>query len=131
MENLGDTNAQSIAGAISTGTHGTGVTFGSLSTQVTQLTVMTASGDIIEVSESSNISYFHAMQLSLGMLGIIIKVNLRGIPSHQLRSERYRASVTACLHNIQELKEDSRHFEFLWFPHTEPVIVNHIYRFRV
>ncbi|HLS61727.1 MAG TPA: D-arabinono-1,4-lactone oxidase [Virgibacillus sp.] len=128
MENLGDINAQSIAGAISTGTHGTGVTFGSLSTQVTQLTVMTASGDIIEVSESSNISYFHAMQLSLGMLGIIIKVHLRVIPSHQLVSESYRASVTDCLHNIQELKENNRHFEFFWFPHTETVQIKQLNR---
>src|SRR5690625_7042389 len=97
MENLGDINAQSIAGAISTGTHGTGVTFGSLSTQVTQLTVMTASGDIIEVSESSNISYFHAIQLSFGMLGIIIQVHLRVITSHHLVIECFRSSVTDCL----------------------------------
>jgi len=126
MENLGDINAQSIAGAISTGTHGTGVTFGSLSTQVTQLTVMTASGDIIEVSESSNSSYFHAMQLSLGMLGIIIKVHLRVIPSHQLVSESYRASISDCLHNIDEWKEINRHFEFFLFPHTETVQIKQL-----
>src|SRR5690625_6660854 len=89
---------------------------------------MTASGAIIEVSESSNISYFHAMQLSLGMLGIIIKVHLRVIPSHQLVSESYRASVTDCLNNIHDLKEDNRHFKFFWFPHTETVQIKQLKR---
>lgn len=126
MENLGDINDQSIAGAISTGTHGTGINFGSLSTQVTQLTVITASGDIMEVSESTNSTYFRAMQLSLGMLGVIIKVHLRVIPSHQLISESYRSSVTDCLNNIQELRENNRHFEFFWFPHTETVQIKQL-----
>lgn len=123
MENLGDINVQSIAGAISTGTHGTGINFGSISTQVSMITIITASGEIVEVSPTENSDYFKALQLSLGMLGIMIKVQLRVIPRHQLQSESYRLPLNDCLNNLNELKKSHRHFEFFWFPYTETVQV--------
>lgn len=121
MENLGDINAQSIAGAISTGTHGTGTQFGSLSTQVTKMTVLTAKGELIEVSHTENNAYFAAMKLSLGMLGIIVKVQLRVLPKYLLVSESFRMSLKDCFNKLSELKYHNRNFEFFWFPHTETV----------
>ncbi|WP_164670045.1 D-arabinono-1,4-lactone oxidase [Virgibacillus doumboii] len=121
MENLGDINVQSIAGAISTGTHGTGADFGSISAQVTQLTIVTPSGEILEVSREKNSAYFQAMRLSLGMLGIIVKIQLRVIPVQQMVSESYRMSLVDCLAKINELRRNNRHFEFYWFPHTKTV----------
>src|SRR5690625_6793474 len=77
MENLGDINKQTIAGAISTGTHGTGIHFGSISTQAVGITLLQANGDMIEINETNESSLLQAAQLSLGMLGIIIKVTLK------------------------------------------------------
>jgi len=71
QENLGDIDVQSIAGAISTGTHGTGARFGSIATQVVGLTLVTASGQVIECSAEQRPDIFKAAQVSLGALGVI------------------------------------------------------------
>lgn len=123
MENLGDINEQSIAGAISTGTHGTGIQFGSIATQVEGLTIVTASGNLLEISRDTNTDYFEAARVSLGVLGIIVKVQLKVVPAYQLIGNSYRLSLQDCFSRLTELKEANRNFEFFWFPYTETVQV--------
>ena len=84
QENLGDIDSQSIAGAISTGTHGTGITFGSLSTQVIEITAVLSTGETIVCSESRECGILEAFQLSLGMLGIIVRIKLKIIRAYSL-----------------------------------------------
>jgi len=119
QENLGDINVQSIAGAISTGTHGTGVNFGSLSTQLESLTLVTASGDILECSSEKNPDIFKAAQVSLGTLGVIAKVKLRVVPAKRLHYQGYRKRLADCLANLEQYKRENAHFEFFWLPYTE------------
>lgn len=121
MENLGDINVQSIAGAISTGTHGTGVSFGNLSTQVETLTIITATGEELEISSTKHAELYHASLVSLGMLGIIVKVQLRVIPAHRLICKTSKISFRHCLQELDDLKLKNRHFEFFWFPYTNTV----------
>jgi FAD-linked oxidoreductase len=121
QENLGDINAQSIAGAISTGTHGTGIRFGSLSTQVAGITVVTGSGDVQECSEEEKPELFKALQVSLGLLGVIVKVRLRVIPAFAMRYQGKRMLLAECLANLDGLKNGNRHFEFYWFPYSDYV----------
>lgn len=123
MENLGDINAQTIAGAISTGTHGTGVNFGSVSTQVAGVMILTATGKLIEISNTTNRQFLEAVKLSLGMLGIIVKVTLTVLPAYELVGNSYRYSFQNCLLRLDELKHDNRNFEFYWFPYTNTVQV--------
>lgn len=118
MENLGDINHQTIAGAISTGTHGTGADYGSLSTQIRMLTVVTANGDIMEISPSQNPAYFQAFRISIGMLGIIVKVQLKVVKQQQLTKKSYSLSFNTCLRQLDSLRAQNRHAEFYWFPHT-------------
>ncbi len=119
QENLGDIDVQSIAGAISTGTHGTGVAFGTLSTQVVGLTLVTASGELLECSLEHNPDIFKAAQVSLGTLGIIVKVRLRVVPAARLHYQGRRNSLTDCLANLDRYKQENSHFEFFWFPYTD------------
>jgi len=121
MENLGDINAQSIAGAISTGTHGTGIDFGSISTQVAGVTLLTATGELLEISEQSNPELLEAVKVSLGMLGIIVKVKLKVVPAYQLIARSYRSTLNECIAILDQLNKDNRNFEFYWFPYTETV----------
>lgn len=123
MENLGDINAQTIAGAISTGTHGTGAMLGNLSTQVVGMTVLKANGCLLEINEIENKEFLQAAQVSLGMLGIIVKVTLRVLPAYSLIAESYRLSLNDCLQQIDRLKAKHRNFEFYWFPYTKTVQV--------
>ncbi|MEK4342971.1 D-arabinono-1,4-lactone oxidase [Brevibacillus sp. FSL L8-0710] len=121
QENLGDINAQSIAGAVSTGTHGTGIRFGSLSTQVVGLTIVTAAGEVVDCSAESHPSLFPALQVSLGLLGVIVKVRLRVIPKLQLRYESMRLPVETCLDHLDKWTAENRHFEFFLFPYSQLV----------
>ncbi|BAH46557.1 putative FAD-dependent oxidoreductase [Brevibacillus brevis NBRC 100599] len=123
QENLGDINAQSIAGAVSTGTHGTGIHFGSISTQVVGLTVVTASGEVLEVSEQAQPDLFKAMQVSLGLLGIIVRVKLRVLPAYRLRYQSRRMQIEECLSSLETFKTEHRHFEFFIFPYSDTVQV--------
>jgi len=122
MENLGDINTQTIAGAIGTGTHGTGLRWGNLSTQVVELALMTASGEILECSESRNAEIFKAAQVSMGALGIVTRVTLRLVPSFRLKYVRKRANFAESLVRSHEYARDNRHFEMFLFPHTETVL---------
>ena len=74
MENMGDINVQSLAGAISTGTHGTGIDLKSISNQVIALKFINGKGEVIECSTTKNIELFKAAQVSLGCLGIITEI---------------------------------------------------------
>ncbi|HLY30742.1 MAG TPA: D-arabinono-1,4-lactone oxidase [Ktedonobacterales bacterium] len=119
QENLGDIDVQSIAGAISTGTHGTGVRFGTLSTQVVGLTLVTASGDLLECSAERNPDIFKAAQVSVGALGVIASVTLRVVPAKRLRFQVRREKVDYCIANVERLKQENTHFEFFWLPYTQ------------
>ncbi len=119
--NLGDIDVQSIAGAASTGTHGTGVTLGSVSTQIMEITLLTAKGEIIVCSENQNKDVFKAAQVSLGTLGIITKIKLQLVPAYKLKYVRAKNSLDDCLNNIEKYKKENRNFEFYWFPHTNGV----------
>ncbi|GCE22431.1 D-arabinono-1,4-lactone oxidase [Dictyobacter kobayashii] len=119
QENLGDIDVQSIAGAISTGTHGTGIHFGNLATQVEALTLVTASGEILECSAQQNSEIFKAAQVSLGLLGVIARVKLRVVPAKRLQFKSHRERLSTCLENLEDYKNNNSHFEFFWMPHTE------------
>jgi FAD-linked oxidoreductase len=121
QENLGDINVQSIAGAISTGTHGTGIKYGSLSTQVAGLTLVTASGEVLECSPEQHPDLFKAAQVSLGLLGVIAKVKLRVCPAKILHYHGQRRRLADCLEHIDEYKQQNSHFEFFWFPYSDAV----------
>src|SRR5579863_4153465 len=121
QENLGDIDVQSISGAISTGTHGTGIGFGSLATQVEGLTLVTASGELLQCSPEQNPDIFKAAQVSLGTLGVIAKVKLRVVPAKILHYQGLRKKLDDCLDHLEEYKQENTHFEFFWFPYTELV----------
>ena len=119
LPNLGDIDRQSLAGAISTGTHGTGINYHSISQAVIGLKIVTGDGGILECSPTENQNIFEAARVSLGALGIIIEVTLQCVPAFRLRA----IEQTTSINNVLELFEDAigtaDHTEFFWFPHTE------------
>lgn len=119
QENLGDIDVQSIAGAISTGTHGTGIRFGTIATQIVGLTLITGQGEILECSPEKNPDIFKAAQTSFGSLGIIAKVKLRAVPAKRLHYKGHRERLSSVLGNLERYKQENSHFEFFWFPHTD------------
>ena len=122
MENLGDINVQSIAGATSTGTHGTGLGFGNLATQIAALKFVTADGREVVASPDENPELFAGGRIALGSLGVLTEVSLRLVPAYRLRLERGRMDLEECLAQADALVAANRQFEFYWLPHTETVL---------
>jgi len=122
MENLGDINVQSIAGATSTGTHGTGLGFGNLATQIAAMKFMTADGREVVASPAENPELFAGGRIALGALGVLSELSLRLVPAFRLRLERGGMDLEDCLAQADALVAANRSFEFYWLPHTESVL---------
>lgn len=118
MLNLGDVNKQTLAGAVSTGTHGTGRELGSISSQVQGLTLVLASGEQRSCSADSDPELFSAARVSLGALGVIVKLRMALQPACNLRLTKWTLDLDSCLAQCEQLAAAHRHFEFYWFPHT-------------
>ncbi|MFK4835968.1 D-arabinono-1,4-lactone oxidase [Microbacterium sp. ZW T2_14] len=119
MENLGDIDRQSIAGAISTGTHGTGARFGGIAAQVVGATLVTASGDLLTVNEDENPELVPAVALGLGALGILVDVTLQCVPAYVLHAVEQPEPLDDVLAALDDRVAAADHFEFYWFPHTD------------
>lgn len=119
MANLGDIDRQSIAGAISTGTHGTGLRFGGLATQVAGATLVLADGSMLTVSETENADLLPAVALGLGALGVLVDVTLRCVPAFLLRAVEEAEPLSNVVNSLRERAAAVDHFEFYWFPHTD------------
>jgi FAD-linked oxidoreductase len=120
LENMGDIDAQSIAGALSTGTHGTGTEFGVMATQASGLRTVTADGKILDL-ESGDERFPHA-QVSLGALGVLSTVTLDVVEGYRLRERKRPVDIDDVLANLEEYRQH-RNFEFWWFPHTDTALV--------
>jgi FAD-linked oxidoreductase len=118
LENMGDIDQQSISGATQTATHGTGLRFGNLSSQVVGMRLVTADGSVLELSDERDPDTFKAAQVGLGALGLVSTVTLQCVPAFRLHAVEQPAPVDEVLADLDALVEDNDHYEFYWVPHT-------------
>lgn len=123
MENQGDIDKQTLAGVIATGTHGTGPSFGSLSTQVVGLRLLNGCAEVVDCSETSEPNLFKAAQVSLGALGIITRVTLQLLPAYRLHERCWTLPYEACIEQLGSLVSNNQHFEFFWLPQNDTCAV--------
>jgi len=119
QENLGDIDSQSIAGSISTGTHGTGIEFGNISTQICAIRFINGKGEIVQCSENDQPALFKAMQISLGCLGVITQLTLKLVSAYKLELIKDKGNINETLANLEKLNNENRNFEFYWMPYTK------------
>ncbi|WP_437584514.1 D-arabinono-1,4-lactone oxidase [Paramicrobacterium sp. CJ85] len=122
MENLGDIDSQSIAGAVSTGTHGTGARFRGLTAQVVGATLVTGSGELLHVDDDENSDLLPAVRLGLGALGILVDVTVQCVPAFDLHALEKPVPLWDVLDTLESRVAETDHFEFYWFPHTETAL---------
>jgi L-gulono-1,4-lactone dehydrogenase len=122
MENLGDIDKQSLAGAVSTATHGTGSGFRNISSQIEAVEIATGDGSVAEI-DSSDPGALGAARVSLGALGIISTITMRTVPAFTIHRVDSPLPLDETLEGIQELADASDHFEFYVFPHTETALL--------
>jgi len=118
MQNLGDIAYQTIAGAISTSTHGTGAKFTGIANQVVALRVVLADSSIVECSANVNAQLFSCARVGLGALGLISTVTLKVVPAFNLAVIEEPMRVDDVLQNLDLHVDSNDHFEFFWVPHT-------------
>ncbi|GAA5158235.1 MULTISPECIES: D-arabinono-1,4-lactone oxidase [Amycolatopsis] len=123
MTNLGDIDAQTVAGAISTGTHGTGARLGGLATQVVELELVLADGSVVQCSADERPELFSAARVGLGALGVITTVTLQCEPSFVLHAQEGPEPLEQVLEGFHTFAEENDHFEFYWFPYGKNALV--------
>jgi L-gulono-1,4-lactone dehydrogenase len=119
MANLGDIDVQSIAGAISTATHGTGARLGNISSQVVALKLVLADGSPIECDAEREPEVLRAARVGLGALGVVSEVTLRCVPAFTLRGIDEPAPLQQTLERFEQLVQGNDHFEFFVFPYAD------------
>ncbi len=120
--NQGDINPQSLAGAIATGTHGTGAELGSISTQACGFRLMQADGGIVECGPELRPALYQAQRLSLGLLGVAVAIRLHVLPAYHLEERIVRMRLDEVAVRLDELAATTRHMEFFVFPYCDEVI---------
>jgi FAD-linked oxidoreductase len=120
MENQGDIDRQTLAGALATATHGTGARFGNLSSRVVSVRLVSATGDVVEVDGGDDLL---AVRVSLGALGAISAVTLRCVPRFTLRRVDEPRPLAEILERFEELADFNDHFEFFAFPYSDLALV--------
>ena len=122
LHNMGDIAEQTLAGAISTGTHGTGGVTAGLSAQVAGLELVTGTGEVLRATSRENPDVLDLARLGLGALGILTTVTFRVEPLFLLEAHEQPMSWDEALGSFDEMASDSHHVDLYWFPHTDRML---------
>jgi len=119
LANMGDIQVQTVAGAIQTGTHGTGRDVGGMAAQVAGLEIVLADGTVTSCSAAENPELFAAARVGLGALGVLTAVTFEVVPAFLLEAREEPMRWPDVLGRLDDLVRDNEHFEFFWFPHSD------------
>lgn len=122
LHNMGDIAEQTIAGATSTGTHGTGGLVASLSAQITGLELVTGTGEVVRASASENPDVFAVARLGLGALGILTEITFAVEPLFTLEAHEYPMLWDEAIATFDQITAENHHAELYWFPHTDRIL---------
>ncbi|MFF3754410.1 D-arabinono-1,4-lactone oxidase [Streptomyces sp. NPDC002018] len=118
LTNMGDIMEQTVAGATSTGTHGTGRDSASVAAQIRALELVTADGSLLRCSERENPEVFAAARIGLGALGVITAITFAVEPLFLLTAREEPMAFDRVTAEFDQHVAENEHFEFYWFPHT-------------
>jgi FAD-linked oxidoreductase len=123
MENLGDIDRQTIAGAVATGTHGTGAKLRNISSQVEAMELVLADGSLRELSADTDFGLLQAARVGVGALGAVTAVTLRCLPAFTLRRVDTPCPREEVFDAFQERADENDHFELFTFPYADSALV--------
>jgi L-gulonolactone oxidase len=123
LENMGDIDAQTVAGAISTGTHGTGAGLGNISARVEGVELVLADGDVRELTATGTPELLRAARIGVGALGVLSSVTIRCFPAFTLRRVDSAHRRDDVLDGFDELAGRNDHFELFTFPYSDRALV--------
>lgn len=127
FSNCGVIDKMTLAGAISTGTHGSGISHSILSSRILSLEIITGKAEILTL-DKSNSDVFNAACVSIGALGILCEIKMQLEPLFYLQSKEYSMDFLEMLGRMKSMALKSEYIKFWWFPHTSKVHVFEIDR---
>lgn len=123
LHNMGDIEDQTVAGAISTGTHGTGGVKASLSAQVVRLELVTGTGEVLRASPQEHADVLEVARLGLGAMGVLTAVTLEVEPMFHLEAHERPITWAEATGGFDQLAAEHHHAEMYWFPHTDRLLL--------
>ncbi len=123
LPTMGDAAAPTLAGAIATATHGSGVEMPSLSAQVTAAQLVTADGDVLEINERENSEMLPAVACSLGALGVLTELEIKTVPAHRLREDIASVDLEESLKSLRTIQRNNQHVELAVYPYSDTAIL--------
>ena len=124
MSNLGSISEQTLAGVITTATHGSGTNYGVISTHVLALGLLLTNGKVVRCSSTENSDLFDASLCGLGSTGLLISVALKVEPAFHLKEVSETIGLDETIENLDELASSAEHVRMWWFPQTDRVRIN-------
>jgi FAD-linked oxidoreductase len=122
LHNMGDIAAQTLAGATSTGTHGTGGVAAGLAAQLAGLELVTGTGEVLRASEAEHPDVFAVARVGLGALGVLTRLTFRVEPLFVLEADERPMAWDEALASYDEMLANNHHCDLYWFPHTDRVV---------
>ena len=119
FRNLGDIDVQTLAGATSTGTHGTGETLQALAAEIQGLRLVTGTGEHIEISADQNADWLDGGRVALGALGILTEIKMQLVERFKLHRQVWPESHKHTLENAERYWQENRNFEFFYIPFSD------------
>lgn len=116
LPNQGDINKQSLAGALSTGTHGTGITLQSLANQIEAVKLITGNGDVLDLKKDADPELLKALAVSFGSLGLMTELSVKMIDAYKLKVESFPEDMDSSLAHLSQRLKNNRHLEMFYFP---------------
>jgi FAD-linked oxidoreductase len=123
LHNMGDIAEQTLAGATSTGTHGTGGTAAGLAAQLAGLELVTGTGEVLRASARENPDVFDVARVGLGALGILTALTFHVEPLFVIEAHEQPMDWDRALGAYDEMVAAAHHVDLYWFPHTDRMLV--------
>jgi L-gulonolactone oxidase len=123
LTNLGSISDQSLAGAISTGTHGSGIRYQIIGSQMEEFTLVKASGEKITLHRERDKELFNLCVVNLGSLGIISSITMNVVPAFNLQDMTIAAEYEKTIDVLEHFVDYTDHFKMWWFPHTKDIVL--------
>lgn len=123
LHNMGDIAEQTLAGAVSTGTHGSGGNAAGLAAQLAGFELVSGTGEVLRADAAHNKELFELGRVGLGALGVLTEVTFRVEPLFCLRAEERPVTWDELLASFDDLTAEHHHVDVHWFPHTDRALL--------
>jgi len=122
LKNMADIDRQTLGGAVATGTHGTGLKFGSLSADVASFRLLLTTGQVLHCAPDENPDIFAAGRVALGLFGVMTEIDMAVRPIYKLQRRHFVRPVKELFRQLDGMVGANRNFEFYWFPMSDVAV---------